>query len=83
MDGWIDDNWDHPFILLEKDENAFTAIRSSEPHRIYELKNNPTAQNMGVHFHEDICPIILEGTGATGYKVRSWESEETRAEVLV
>ena len=83
MNGWIDDNWDHTFILWEKDENGLSAIRSSEPHRIYELKNNPTAENMALHFLEDICPIILEGTGATAYKVRLWESEETCAEVSV
>ncbi len=83
VNGWIDDNWDHTFILYEKDENALSAIRSFEPHRIYELKNNPTAEDMGVHFHEDICPLVLEGTGATAYKVRLWESEETCDEVSI
>jgi len=81
--GWTDANWDHTFILWEKDDNGLAAIRSSEPHRIYELKNNPTAENMAVHFLEEICPQILEGTGATAYKVRLWESEETCAEVSI
>lgn len=81
VNGWIDDNWDHTFILWEKDENGLNAIRSSEPHRIYELDSNPTAENMATHFLQVVCPEILKGTGATAYKVRLWESEETCAEV--
>lgn len=79
--GWLDKNWDHSFILWEQDQNGLDAIRSSQPHRIYELSSNPTAENMAIHFLESICPDILEGTGATAYKVRLWESEETCADV--
>jgi 6-pyruvoyltetrahydropterin/6-carboxytetrahydropterin synthase len=50
MNRWIDDNWDHTFILWEKDENGLAVIRSSAPHRIYELKTNPTAENCGGAF---------------------------------
>ncbi len=81
--GWLDENWDHTFILWNKDENGLNAIRQSEPHRIYELDSNPTAENMAIHLLEVICPKILEGTGATAFKVRLWESEETCAEVAV
>jgi 6-pyruvoyltetrahydropterin/6-carboxytetrahydropterin synthase len=80
VNGWIDKNWDHTFVLWEKDANGLAAIRSSEPHRIYELESNPTAENMAIHFLEKICPEILQGTGAAAYKVRLWESEETCAE---
>ena len=75
VNGWIDANWDHTFLLWEKDDNGISAIRSSEPHRLYELNSNPTAENMAIH--------ILEGTGATAYKARLWESEETCAEVTL
>lgn len=77
---WIDENWDHTFVLWEKDQNGLDAIRSSEPHRIYELDSNPTAENMAKHFLEKVCPEILGDSGATAYKVRLWESEETYAE---
>ena len=80
---WIDENWDHTFVLWEQDENGLAALRLSEPHRIYELDANPTAENMAIHFLHKICPKILEGTGATAYKVRLWESEETYAEVAI
>ena len=79
--GWLDDHWDHTFILWKDDANGLAAIRSSEPHRVYELESNPTAENMAIHLLDDICPEVLRGSGATAYKVRLWESEETCAEV--
>ena len=81
VNGWLDDNWDHTFILWKNDENGINAIRASDPHRIYELESNPTAENMASHFLLDVCPKILDGTGATAFKVRLWESEETCAEI--
>ena len=68
VNGWLDDNWDHTFILWKKDDNGLAAIRSSEPHRIYELEENPTAENMAIHFLQDVSPKILEGTGASAYR---------------
>lgn len=79
--GWLDEHWDHAFVLWDQDENGLAAIRSSHPHRIYELPDNPTAENMAKHLLDEICPRILEGTGASAFKVRLWESEETYAEV--
>lgn len=81
--GWLDTNWDHAFILWDQDENALAAIRQSEPHRIYELPYNPTAENMAKYLLEIVCPKILGETGASAYKVRLWESEETCAEVTL
>jgi len=79
--GWLDDNWDHAFVLWDKDENALAAVRSCTPHRIFELPYNPTAENMAKYLLEVACPIILEGTGATAHKIVVWESEESYAEV--
>jgi 6-pyruvoyltetrahydropterin/6-carboxytetrahydropterin synthase len=80
---WVDENWDHAFVLWEQDENGLAALRLSQPHRIYELDSNPTSENMALHFLHNIAPGLLEGTGATAYKVRLWESEETCAEVTL
>lgn len=80
VNDWLDENWDHSFVLWKEDQNGLDAIRSSQPHRVYELDSNPTAENMAVYFLERICPKILEGTGASAFKVRLWESEETCAE---
>ena len=78
---WIDENWDHTFILWDQDQNGLDAIRFSQPHRLYEMNSNPTAENMAKHFLEEICPRVLSDSGATAFKVRLWESEETYAEV--
>jgi 6-pyruvoyltetrahydropterin/6-carboxytetrahydropterin synthase len=83
VNGWIDENWDHTFILWDQDENGLAAIRSSQPHRVYELDSNPTAENMASHLLNEVCPKILDGTGATAFKVRLWESEETCSEVVL
>ena len=83
INGWLDENGDHTFILWAQDENGLNAIRSSEPHRIYELESNPTAENMAIHFLHKVCPVVLEGTGASAFKVRLWESEDTCAEVTL
>ena len=83
INGWIDENWDHTFVLWKEDQNGLDAVRSSEPHRIFELDANPTAENMAIYFLHKIAPTLLEGTGASAFKVRLWESEETCAEVTV
>lgn len=83
VNDWLDQNWDHSFVLWKEDQNGLDAIRSSTPHRLYELDTNPTAENMALHFLHEICPVILEGTGASAFKVRLWESEETCTEVTL
>ncbi len=83
VNDWLDENWDHSFVLWKEDQNGLDAIRSSQPHRVYELSSNPTAENMAIHFLQEICPKILDGTGASAFKVRLWESEETCAEVTL
>ena len=35
--GWIDENWDHGFLLWQDDENAISALEQVQPNRIYQL----------------------------------------------
>jgi 6-pyruvoyltetrahydropterin/6-carboxytetrahydropterin synthase len=81
--GWLDEHWDHAFILWDQDSNALDAVRHCDPHRIYELPYNPTAENLARYLLEEVCPTILAGTGASPYKIVVWESEESFAEVSV
>ena len=80
---WIDENWDHAFVLWEKDDNGIAAIRSSEPHRLFLLPTNPTAENMASYLLTEACPKILSDTNATAFRIRLWESEETFAEATL
>lgn len=83
LKGWIDEHWDHAFILFDVDEQAVRAIRSVEPHRLYLLPVNPTAENMARYLLEEVCPGLLDGTGARAVKVVLWESEDSYAEAAV
>ena len=78
--GWIDRHWDHAFLLWEQDTNALGAVRSCEPHRVFELPYNPTAENMARYLLEEVAPQILGDMGLTLSKVAVWESEQSFAE---
>lgn len=81
--GWIDEHWDHAFVLWSEDSNGIDAIRMVQPHRLFLMPYNPTAENMARYLLEEVCPNILEGTGARASKVIIWESDESFAEVSV
>lgn len=78
--GWIDQHWDHSFLVYEQDENAIAALQSVRPTRLFKLPYNPTAENMARYLLEEMCPQVLEGTGARAVSVRVWETEESYAE---
>ncbi|WP_164101976.1 6-pyruvoyl trahydropterin synthase family protein [Candidatus Laterigemmans baculatus] len=79
--GWLDEHWDHAFLLWDQDENGIAALRQVEPHRLFVMPYNPTAENMARYLLEEVCPKILEGTGARASKVVIWETDESFAEV--
>ncbi len=84
--GWIDENWDHGFILWDQDRNAIDALEKVTPHRIYELPYNPTAENMARYLMQQIGPKLI--ASIKGYdlrlsKVVMWETEKSSATVTV
>lgn len=79
LKGWIDENWDHGFLLWEQDENGLNAIQQVEPSRFYVMPGNPTAENMASHLLNFVCPSLLEPLNVTAWKVVIWESEEACA----
>lgn len=78
--GWLDENWDHGFILNEADENGLRAIQMVEPCKYYKLPYNPTAENMARHLLEVVCPELLKDTDVQASRVVIWETEESCAE---
>ena len=78
--GWLDEHWDHGFVLNEADENGIRAIKQVEPCKYYVLPNNPTAENMATYLLTEVCPQLLAGTGVTATKVVIWETDESFAE---
>lgn len=79
--GWIDEHWDHGFLLWEKDTEAIEAVKQTNPYRLFLLPYNPTSENLATFLLEEVCPELLKGTGATAVKIVLWESDESCAEV--
>jgi 6-pyruvoyltetrahydropterin/6-carboxytetrahydropterin synthase len=84
--GWIDEHWDHGFLLWDKDENAIEALRQVKPNRIYLLPYNPTAENMARYLLEHVAQKLIQSI--KGYdlqvnKVVVWETDKSSAEVTL
>ncbi|WP_436714700.1 6-carboxytetrahydropterin synthase [Roseiconus lacunae] len=78
--GWIDENWDHGFLIHQDDENARQALGMVTPSRVFVLPYNPTAENMAKYLLEEMSPVALDGSGARAVRVRIWETDESFAE---
>jgi 6-pyruvoyltetrahydropterin/6-carboxytetrahydropterin synthase len=80
LKGWIDDNWDHGFLINEADSNAIEAIQVSQPNKYYTLPYNPTAENIARYLLDEVCPRELAGTNAVATRVVIWETVDSCAE---
>ncbi len=83
LKGWIDEHWDHGFVLSRDDANGIAAIRSVEPTKYFLLPDNPTAENMARYLLETVCPQLLSSYGVEAICVALWETEETCAVVTI
>lgn len=71
---WIEDNWDHKFLLYEKDFLLPVCEEAGIP-GIISVPFNPTSENMAGYLVEEVGPKQLQGTGA---KLVKAVFEETR-----
>lgn len=81
---WIDDHWDHGFILWDQDHTAIAAIQSVPPARVFTIPYNPTAENIARYLLLVAGPELLsqvEGYELELAKVVLWESEKSSATV--
>jgi 6-pyruvoyltetrahydropterin/6-carboxytetrahydropterin synthase len=65
---WIEDNWDHRFLICVDDERA-DALKSIDPDGVEFTWFNPTAENMAKYLVDVIGPLQLMNTGVTLRKV--------------
>lgn len=77
--GWLDEHWDHTFILWEEDATALAAVRQAEPTKYFLLPWNPTAENMARYLLEVVAPHVLEDLGVVARRVAVWETDEACA----
>jgi 6-pyruvoyltetrahydropterin/6-carboxytetrahydropterin synthase len=89
---WLEDNWDHKFLLWEKDPlygRMSLLLREGYPgdptdpltQSLIGVPFNPTAENMANHLMYIIGPQQLLGTGAGLQSVRVEETRKCSATV--
>lgn len=71
---WLEDNWDHRFLLWQQDPWA-DALSSCDPLGVVLLPFNPTAERMAQYLVDVVGPQLLHGTGVVLHACRV---EETR-----
>ena len=79
MHGWLDEHWDHAFIVFADDANALAAVRLVEPTKYFVLPWNPTAENMARYLLEVVAPRVLGDLGVVARRVAVWETDEACA----
>jgi 6-pyruvoyltetrahydropterin/6-carboxytetrahydropterin synthase len=77
--GWLDEHWDHGFLLHEEDENALAAIRLVTPTKWFTLPYNPTAENMARYLLEVVAEELLRETPVRATRSTVWETDESYA----
>jgi len=80
---WIDENWDHGFILWEEDPLAklWEMGHALASHKFFLLRENPTAENMAKYLLEKSSELLVEAGHPEVVVVRIdlWETENCRA----
>ena len=71
---WLEENYDHKFLLWEKDP-LFPTLKELDTDGVIAVPFNPTAENIAAYMVETVAPAQLKGTGATLIKCKV---EETR-----
>ena len=71
---WLEDNWDHKFLLWEYDP-LHEDLKRLVPGDIITVPFNPTAENMAKYLVEEIAIDQLAGTGCVLVECKI---EETR-----
>ena len=81
--GWLDEHWDHGFLVHEDYENAINALKQVVPLKLYVLPYNPTAESMAKYLLEVVSPELcqeFDGYDVHVTKVVVWETDDSFAE---
>lgn len=71
---WLENNYDHKFLLWEKDP-LVEVMKEHSPDSIVVVSYNPTAENIAEHLVKVIAPNLLQETGVVLIECKV---EETR-----
>jgi len=79
--GWVDEFWDHSFLVYEKDVHLINALLMvPAPKKPFVCPFNPTAENMARYLLETVSPKVLAGLGVAVTKVVIHETDNCYAE---
>lgn len=74
---WVDENWDHAFLVNQQDQELLRALNMLKEKKIFVFHNeNPTAEVMAKYLYD----YVHELYGDLVSKVRIWESPNQYAE---
>jgi len=77
--GWVDENWDHGFLLNSQDRVLLEALRNIPEAKIYEFPEvNPSAEAMA----ETLFGVATTCVGDKVSCIRVWESDSQFAEFV-
>jgi 6-pyruvoyltetrahydropterin/6-carboxytetrahydropterin synthase len=75
---WIDDNWDHAFLVAKEDKVMLDFLRENDQ-RHYEFENNPTAEYIAAKLFE-VASKLLNDKFSSVTKVLVNETATSEAE---
>lgn len=83
--GWIEENWDHGFLVAQKDTFLVEflrtlSVRPGVMQKMSVLPHNTTAENIG-QVLLDLCVGLMEGTGVRITRVVVHETENCKVSV--
>ena len=79
---WIDENWDHNFLVYKEDKKLIEILKKVEqPKKIVICSYNPTAENMAQYLVDEVCPKLFIDCGVRITKIELWETENCKVEV--
>ena len=78
---WLEDNWDHRFLLWEGDPWAIKLLAVDHAGVVL-LPFNPTAENMADHLLTWVGPHQLDGTGVRLIEVHVEETRKCGASAI-
>ncbi len=74
---WVDENWDHAFLVNSRDSELISGLGGVASARVYQFQDqNPSCEVMSRALYEK----TMELCGVTPLKVRLWESVNQFAE---
>ena len=74
---WIDENWDHAFLVNDSDEEMVSALHALSESKIYAFESvNPTAEVMAKTLFDVMSSLV----GPEVVSIRMWEGFNSYAE---